>query len=108
LKDALEEVRQTVKTLLQKKREKEPDQEVAGPAPEAGPEPEQEVEAAGPQLATAGGAAAAPARARVRAGGLAPEPVDREDAIARVVGAAKFLRAQDACSPASYLLLRGL
>lgn len=108
LKGPLAEVRQTVKTLLQKKREKEPDEPVAAAAPEAEPEPEAESPAAEPQPVAAGGAAAAPARAKVKAGGLAPEPVDREDAIARVVSAAKFLRAQDPYSPAPYLLLRGL
>jgi type VI secretion system protein ImpA len=111
LKGSLEEVRQTVKTLLQKKREKEPDEPAADAAPEAEPEPEAEVEAgAAEPEPVATGAAAAPARARVRvkAGGLAAEPVDREDAIARVVNAAQFLRVQDAYSPAPYLLLRGL
>jgi type VI secretion system protein ImpA len=108
LKGPLVEVRQTVKTLLQKKREKEPDEPVAAAAPEAEPEAEPESPAAEPQPVAAGGAAAAPARAKVKAGGLAPEPVDREDAIARVVSAAKFLRAQDPYSPAPYLLLRGL
>lgn len=105
LKSTLEEVRQTVRTLLVKKREKEPDAPVAA----AEPEPEPEAEAAGePEAAAVGSAAAAPARARVKAGTLAPEPVDREDAIARVVVASRFLRTQDAYSPAPYLLLRGL
>ena len=109
LKGPLEEVRQTVKTLLQKKREKEPDEPVAEAATEAEPEPEPEAPMEAPQPVAAGaGAAAAPARAKAKAGGLAAEPVDKEDAIARVVSVAKFLRAQDAYAPAPYLLLRGL
>jgi len=105
LKNALEEVRQTVKTLLAKKREKEPDAPVAEPEPQA----EAEVETAPePQAVAVAAAAAAPARAKAKPGTLSPEPVDREDAIARVVAAAKFLRAQDVYSPAPYLMLRGL
>jgi type VI secretion system protein ImpA len=102
LKKALEEVRQTVYILLQVKREKEPDEPVAAAAP--GPEAEPAYEEPAAQAATA--AAAAPARART--GALSAEPVDRDDAIARVVGAARFLRQQDPCSPAPYLMLRGL
>jgi type VI secretion system protein ImpA len=105
LKTALEEVRQTVKTLLQRKREKEPDAPVAEAVTEAEPEPELETVA---EPVSAGGAAAAPARAKAKAGALSLEPVDKEDAIARIVGAAKYLRAQDAYTPAPYLLLRGL
>jgi type VI secretion system protein ImpA len=103
LQRTLEEVRQTVYILLQAKREKEPDEAVAPPPAE--PEAEEEVEpAAGPVSA----AAAAPAGAPVRKGSLAAEPVDRDDAIARVVSAAKFLRQQDPYTPSPYLLLRGL
>jgi type VI secretion system protein ImpA len=97
----LEEVRQTVYILLQAKREKEPDEPVAAaePEPEAGESSETEADASG--------AAAAPARAR-RAGALSAEPADRDDAISRVVVAAKFLRQHDPYSPAPYLMLRGL
>jgi type VI secretion system protein ImpA len=105
LKGTLEEIRQTVKTLLQRKREKEPDAPLAEAAPEL--EPEVEAESA-PEPVAAVAAAAAPARARVKAGALSLEPVDKDDAIARIVGAAKFLRAQDAYTPAPYLMLRGL
>lgn len=105
LKSTLEEIRQTIKTLLQKKREKEPDAPVAEAESEAEAEAVEEI--ASEPVSSA--AAAAPARARVKAAGaLSPEPVDKEDAIARVVGAAKFLRSQDAYTPAPYLMLRGL
>lgn len=102
LQRTLEEVRQTVYILLQAKREKEPDAPVAAAEPEPEPEPELAAEP------VSGGAAAAPARAPARKGALSAEPVDREDAIARVAAAAKFLRQQDAYTPAPYLLLRGL
>ncbi|HKE29536.1 MAG TPA: type VI secretion system protein TssA [Bryobacteraceae bacterium] len=106
LKSTLEEIRQTVKTLLQKKREKEPDAPAAAAGSEAESEP---VEEAAPEPAGASAAAAAPARAKIKvAGGLSPEPANKEDAIARVIGAAKFLRSQDAYTPAPFLLLRGL
>ncbi|HEY1342836.1 MAG TPA: type VI secretion system protein TssA [Bryobacteraceae bacterium] len=88
LKTALETTRQTVHILLQKKREKEPDEPVA--ATEEAPA-EGAYETAGEAVAADGGAAAARAPVR-RAGALAAEPVDRADAIARVVSAAKFLR----------------
>ncbi|HTS61415.1 MAG TPA: type VI secretion system protein TssA [Candidatus Acidoferrales bacterium] len=102
LKRALEEVRQTVYILLQAKREKEPDEPVGAAA-----EPEAAVQEA-PAESTAGAAAApAPARAQ-RPGPLSAEPADRDDAIARVVSAAKYLRQQDPYSPAPYLMLRGL
>ena len=106
LKRVLEEVRQTAYILLQQKREKEPDEPVAAPPTESEPEPvyEEPVVQAAPS-----GAAAAPAPAKVKkAGALAAEPVDREDAVSRVVAAAKFLRHNEPNSPASFLMLRGL
>jgi type VI secretion system protein ImpA len=97
LRSVLEEVRQTVYMLLQKKRETEPDE-----VQEAAPEPEPEEPAA-----YDGGAAAAPARASAR-GVLSAEPADREDAIGRVTAAARYIRREDPYSPAPYLMLRGL
>jgi type VI secretion system protein ImpA len=100
LKRALEEVRQTVYILLQVKREKEPDE----PTAEAQAE-EQVLEEPVP---VQGGAAAAPARARKPVESLTADPVDRADAVARVVAAAKYLRAENQYDPAPYLILRGL
>jgi type VI secretion system protein ImpA len=98
----LEEVRQTVSILLQQKRQLEPDEPVAAPDSE----PLVEETYAEPEPQPSGAAAA---RAPVRhAGALSVEPADRDDAIARVVVAAKFLRQQDPCSPAPFLMLRGL
>ncbi len=106
----LEEVRQTVSILLQQKRQLEPDEPVA--APDSEPFVEEVSHRTGepePSGIHATATATAPARAPVRhAGALSAEPADRDDAIARVLVAAKFLRQQDPCSPAPFLMLRGL
>jgi type VI secretion system protein ImpA len=103
LRATLEEVRQTVHSLLQRKREKEPDAAVDAPAAEIEEVEEAPVEAEAPAAVTV--ARAAPVR---RGGGLSAEPVDRDDAVARIVASAKFLRQADPYSPAPFLLLRGL
>ena len=105
LRQTLEEVKQAVRIFLQKKREKEPDEPVAGEEPEAEAE---SASWAAEEEAPAAQAASAPARARKPGGALSAEPVDRDDAIARVVSAAKFLRGENQYDPAPYLLLRGL
>ena len=107
LRKTVEELKQTVRILLGKK---------AAPAPEPEPEaassswsssswasePEQPAES---QEA----AAAAPARAPARPKGpLAPEPVDRDDAIERVVAVTSWYRQNDYYSPVPYMLLRGI
>jgi type VI secretion system protein ImpA len=104
LRNTLEEVRQTVHVFLQKKREKEPDAPVEGAESEA---VEPATEAAW-EAAPAADSPAVPVRAKKPGGALAAEPVDRDDAIARVVSAAKFLRGENQYDPAPYLLLRGL
>jgi type VI secretion system protein ImpA len=97
LKDALTEVRQVVHSLLQKKREKEPDP--------VEPEPVAEGAADGAEGGEGGEGA-------VAAGGIAgygsAEPADRRQAVAGIAGAASFLRKKEPLSPAPYLLLRGL
>ncbi len=105
LERTLEEVRQTVYILLQKKREKEPDAVVAAAEPEPEPEPEPEA-APEPVAAVRRGCRAPPAPARRAA--LSAEPVDRDDAIARIVACAKYLRQQEPYNPAPYMMLRGL
>ncbi len=99
LKDAITEVRQVVHSLLQKKREKEPDP--------VEPEPVAEGAADAGQSAEEGADGAA-----VSSGGLAAfssaEPTDRRQAVASIAGAASFLRKREPFSPAPYLLLRGL
>jgi type VI secretion system protein ImpA len=96
LKKGLTEVRQTVHTLLNKKREKEPD-------------PVEVIPVAAAAKAKAGGedkVSTAPAGA-VASLNLA-EPADRRQAVAGIATAAAFLRKQDPLSPAPYLVLRGL
>ncbi|HWQ53380.1 MAG TPA: type VI secretion system protein TssA [Bryobacteraceae bacterium] len=112
LRGTLEEVRQTVHILLVKKRETEPDEPVAGeqdswsqPEPEPATPEEQIMAEASRVYATT--AAAAPARAPARTS-FAAEPADREDAVARVASAARYIRREDPYSPAPYLMLRGL
>jgi type VI secretion system protein ImpA len=104
LRAALEEVGQVVTQLLNEKRKTEPDE------PEAGAE--EEVEAAPEEMESAGemGAAAeaAPvARAR-SAKSVSAEPVDREDAIARIQACAKFLQKENSTSPLAYLVQTAL
>lgn len=95
LREALNEARQVVHTLLQKKREKEPDP--------VEPDPVEEVAAEGAEGGEGG---------TVAAGGIAgfgsAEPADRRQAVAGIAGAASFLRKKEPLSPAPYLLLRGL
>jgi type VI secretion system protein ImpA len=105
LRSAVEEVRQTVYILLQKKREREPD------APTEAPEAEFEEAPSEPEAeatwTTAAAAAPAPARAPVR---KAPsgEPASREDAVESAIAAARFIRREEPYSPVPYLMLRGL
>lgn len=98
LRGALEKVRQTVNILLNRKREKEPDEPVDGGSVEE----TVEVEEVSYQETTS---AAPVVRAVKKGGALSAEPVDRDDAIQRMVSAAKFLRTEDAYSPAPYLML---
>jgi type VI secretion system protein ImpA len=105
LRKALEETLNTAKIILNKKREKDPD----APQPPSISEPEPEPE---PQYSYGASAAAAPAPAaatpvRKKTGPLAAEPQDADDAIGRIVSAARFLRAQEPYSPAPFLLLAG-
>ena len=99
LKSSLTEVRQAVHTLLQKKREKEPDPVEPEPVAESAADAAQ----AGEEGADGGAAGA---------GGFAAfssaEPADRRQALAAIAGAASFLRKREPFSPAPYLLLRGL
>jgi len=103
LQEVLEEVRQTVRILLARKREKEPD--APPPVEEAAPEFAEQPEPIA-AVETVAAAAPAPAKKPTRLTSLEPQHV--EDAIARIVTVARFLRQQDNYSPAPYLLLRGL
>jgi type VI secretion system protein ImpA len=100
LKIALEEVRHAVHTLLQKKRETEPD-------------PVEEAPAAVTDESRTTSAADASA-AHTGADGIvlsvmnSSEPADRREVIASVARAAAFLRKREPHSPAPYLMMRGL
>jgi type VI secretion system protein ImpA len=96
LVEGLTEVRQLVHSLLQKKRETEPDPVEEAPA-EAAVEGTEAIE-----TAEGGGS-------YVGLGGLvSAEPAERREAIASAVAAAAVLRKRDPFSPAPYLMLRGL
>jgi type VI secretion system protein ImpA len=106
LRDAVEEVRHTARQFLQKKGGGRDSEQPALEEPAVQESYPEEERAPEPAYASSG-AAAAPARAPVRkVVGL--EPADREDAVARLAAAAKFLRTEDPYSPAPYLILRGL
>ncbi len=100
LKTSLEEVRQVVHTLLEKKRETEPDPVEVAPVDDEG--------------SGATGTEAAAGSAVSRAPGItfsvltSSEPADRREAIATVARVAALLRQQDPHSPAPYLMMRGL
>jgi len=97
LRTALEEVRHTANQILQKRPGRIPTE----PAPESEPEPE----AYYPPDTIEASPAAVPAPRRKATIGLDPESID--EVAPRLQAVAKFLRAQDAYSPAPYLLLRG-
>ena len=97
LSEGLTEVRQLVHSLLQKKRETEPD-----PVEEVPPEvlaPE-----GAPEAAAAGGEGVSVGLGSLVSG----EPAERREAIAAAVAAAAVLRKRDPFGPAAYLMLRGL
>jgi type VI secretion system protein ImpA len=97
LKNGLTDVRQTVHTLLNKKREKEPDPVEVMP-----------VAAAAQAKAGGEGNSVSPPLAGTLAGLAVAEPADRLQAVSSIATAAAFLRKQEPFSPAPYLILRGL
>jgi type VI secretion system protein ImpA len=108
LRKVLEDVRTTVHVLLVRKREKEPDADA--PVVDASP-----AASAAPSDAGAANASLPAVQRSVWAQGsgqpgvaLAPLPGSWDDAVSRIISAAKFMRQQDPSSPAPYLMLRGL
>lgn len=99
LKSALEEVRHTVHTLLEKKRETEPDPVEVSPAADGS--------ASAGATATAGGTVAGAPGITISVL-TSSEPAERREAIATVARVAALLRQQDPHSPAPYLMMRGL
>jgi type VI secretion system protein ImpA len=94
LRTAIEEVRHTANMILQKRPGRIPAESQLEPEPEYVEPP-----------AASDGEAPAPVQRRPSAASL--DPQDLDDVTARLHAVAKFLRAQDASSPAAYLLLRG-
>jgi type VI secretion system protein ImpA len=101
LKIALEEVRHAVHTLLEKKRETEPDPVEEKPAAASAD--------AGAASATADTSGAHPGPSAIVISVMnSSEPADRREVIASVARAAAFLRKREPHSPAPYLMMRGL
>lgn len=100
LQGALGEVRHTVHSLLEKKRETEPD-------------PIEEVPVTTTTEDGQAGAAGSPSTPAAAPGIVfsvltSSEPADRREAIASVARVAAFLRKREPFSPAPYLMMRGL
>jgi len=97
VKTALTEVRHVVHTLLEKKREKEPDPVEVVPVEESASAEGEPSAEGGPPTSIAGASVS-----------FSGEFTDRRQAVAAIVAAATFLRKREPFSPAPYLLLRGL
>ncbi len=108
LAGAIQEVAQTIKLLLNKKREMEPDapEELAA-APSIVAE-ESAAAQASVVVRSSSVSAYSGGRVMLDLPAIASEPVERRDAIASIIGAATFLRKHEPQNPAPYLMLRGL
>jgi type VI secretion system protein ImpA len=96
LKKGITEVRLTVHTLLNKKREKEPDPVAVVPVAAVATPVEEDGDTVA-QVSTA-----------VLGNIAVSEPADRRQAVASIAAGAAFLRKREPFSPAPYLILRGL
>jgi type VI secretion system protein ImpA len=97
LRTVLDEYRQAANSLLNKKRETEPDEETA-----------EEDEAAAVEVeAEAAGEGTAVARSRVKPGTIA-EPEDEASALKLIFLGARYLRKENPSNPAPYQMLRAL
>lgn len=103
LHNALEEVGQLVGSLLNEKRKLEPDEPEPGEAEAVQEEPEPELMA---ESATAAETAPATRTRAVKA--LSAQPVDHDDALARIQACATFLQNENPASPVAYLLQASL
>jgi type VI secretion system protein ImpA len=104
LRSALEEVGQSVETLLREKRKVEPDEPVEEEEEEPEPEPADEAVEETEETAPAAEAI----KTRKTAKSMSAEPADRDDAMARIQACAKFLQKDNAASPVAYLLQTAL
>ncbi len=103
LKEGILEFRQVVHSLLQKKRETEPD-----PVEEKPPEPEEAAAGSDAPQGETGEGSWSGGPQGLLSFRAAAEPAGRREAVASVVAAASYLRKQEPYSPASYMMLRGL
>lgn len=94
LRTAVEEVQRVASLQLKRKLELEPDPVDVNASATDGVSVPANVVTPGSVTAGVGGT-------------LTAEPTSRDDATARIVGAAKYLRLNDPFNPASYLMLRG-
>ncbi len=99
LKIGMEEVRHTVHSLLEKKRETEPDPVEVNPAADT---------AVGSDEAAVAAAASSGGTPAIIIPVASSEPPGRQEAIAAVAQAAAFLRKREPSGPAPYLMMRGL
>ena len=105
IRASLEEVGQVVGQLLNEKRKAEPDEPGSGDEEAAA-----EVEAEAGAMEESGSdepVQTAPARTR-SAKSVSAEPVDREDAMARIQACARFLQKENSSSPVAYLVQAAL
>ena len=108
LRNALEEVGQVVGSLLNEKRKLEPDEPDPEEEEAVEEEAEPEAEAAEAEAAEEWAAEAAPVARKKTGKALSAEPVDRDDAIARVQACAKFLQNENPASPVAYMMQASL
>jgi type VI secretion system protein ImpA len=94
LKEALEDVQRLANSQLKRKLEVEPD-----PVEET---PQGDGVALPPGVSLPGSA-----EGQTSGRGLSAEPTSRDDAAARIISAAKYLRVHDPFNPAAYLMVRG-
>jgi type VI secretion system protein ImpA len=111
LKELLQEVRHLAHSLLEKKREKEPDPVEVKPV-EPGPEPEVTPESGTGEPTAPSDGFAQPARPAPSAitftVGPSSESASRQDLVKTVAAAAAALRQKEPYNPAPYLMMRGL
>lgn len=105
LKSSLEEVGAVVTQLLNEKRKTEPDEDAPAAEAEAA---EETAEAESASAAYAEESTKATTAKTKSVKSVSAEPVDREDAIARIQACARFLQKENTSSPIAYLVQTAL
>jgi type VI secretion system protein ImpA len=108
LNKTLEDIHQTARVLMKLKGVSE-EPEPAAPE-DAEPEPRPEAVVAEPRApeARAPAPAAAPPQPARASGPVSAEPASRDDAVERVLAAARYLRKENPYNPGGYMVTRGL